>query len=78
MAGNFLKEDNGKMSFIRVAGLLALLNGLGLSWAILWVDNPPDQVLFIIVLCFLAAFAPKAIQKIIEQKIPGSLNTPEP
>jgi hypothetical protein len=69
MAG-FLQENNGSSSATRLMCLMSLVNAMGLSWAYMYSGkNAPENMLIVIFLFAIGAFAPKLIQKFAEQKL---------
>ncbi len=64
------KEDNQNVSMIRVMSFVALLASIGAAYMTLTVETAKDAGIYITSLFLMAAFAPKVVQKFIEQKIP--------
>ena len=60
----FLKDSDGKPSAMRLMNVIALFASIFFGWVTVKTDN--ENGVFITVAFLLAAFAPKALQKFIE------------
>ena len=68
----FLEEAGGKKSAMRAMSFIALMASIGFGLiTLLHGDASRDTGLFITFGFLLAAFAPKAIQKFAEMKMPS-------
>jgi hypothetical protein len=66
----FLKDDEGKPSSMRLMSLIALFASIGFGWMTLSSNATSQNGVYITTAFLLAAFAPKALQKFIENYYP--------
>jgi hypothetical protein len=66
----FLQEDNGNNSMMRLMSVVCLLAALAVSGIMVLKSDPGFNGLYIFTTYMIAAFAPKAVQKFAEQKMP--------
>ncbi len=66
----FLKDGNGKPSSMRLMCFLALFASIWFGWMTLHSNVASQNGVYITMAFLLAAFAPKALQKFIEEYYP--------
>ena len=66
----FLKDADGKPSSMRLMSVIALFASIFFGWMTIESDAPNQNGVFITTAFLLAAFAPKALQKFIENYSP--------
>lgn len=64
----FFQEDNGNKSSMRLMSFTALIAGI--VFALLTILRASDEGIYITFGFLIAAFAPKALQKFAETKLP--------
>lgn len=70
-APGLLTDDQGKRSMMRMMSLLALIASIWFAWmTITDANNTNNEGVYITTAFLLAAFAPKAMQKFIENSYP--------
>jgi hypothetical protein len=80
MASNYLEDDSGNKSFMRMASGFALFMSVLLAAYGVWKDCP-DTVFPFYITYVVSAFVPKALQKFAEpsvRKIAPINNNPQP
>ncbi|NQV14284.1 hypothetical protein HQ531_02415 [bacterium] len=66
-----LTDDQGKRSMMRLMSFMALIAGIWFAWMTLTDDNiTTNEGVYITTTFLLAAFAPKALQKYVENSYP--------
>jgi len=67
-----LTDDQGKRSMMRLMSFIALLASIWFAWMTLTDQNTTsNEGVYITTAFLLSAFAPKALQKFIENSYPG-------
>lgn len=66
----FLKDQQGKPSSMRLMSLIALFASIGFGWIAITSNVQNQNGVYITIAFLLAAFAPKALQKFIENYYP--------
>lgn len=65
----FLSDHTGKNSMMRLMSFLSMLTSIGFGYMTLKLSS--DQGIYITTTFLLAAFAPKALQKFVENAYPA-------
>ena len=68
---SFLQEDNGNQSCMRLMCCVSLVASIMFGYLALQRQDLSGNGLYITLAFLLGAFAPKALQKALEQKISG-------
>ncbi len=71
----FLRDDDGKPSSMRLMNVIALFASIWFGWVTLNGDLPNQTGVYITSAFLIAAFAPKALQKFIENYYPKGEST---
>ncbi|WP_133512961.1 hypothetical protein [Candidatus Thiosymbion oneisti] len=67
----FLEDDCGKQSSMRLMSIIALVASIAFGSITMLSDEDSDKNdLYIVTVFLIAAFAPKAVQKFAEAKLP--------
>lgn len=66
----FFEEDNGNKSSMRLMSFTALLASISFGLITILLEGSDSDGVYITFGFLIAAFAPKAVQKFAEQKIP--------
>lgn len=70
MPPGFMRDQTGKPSAMRLMSIIALLTSIWFGWITLNSNMQSQNGLYITTAFLLAAFAPKAVQKFIENYYP--------
>lgn len=68
MSVGCLQEDNGNYSMMRLMSIISLLAAIGFAWLVM-NDRGGDNGMTIVCVFLLGAFAPKLVQKFVENKM---------
>ncbi len=66
--GGFLKDGLGQASSMRLMSFCSLFASMGFGYLTMMMKRPSEFGVYITCAFLLGAFAPKAIQKFIEEK----------